>query len=931
MTPEHSFAISHQLPESDILGDVHNSLADTLELATIEHQDLKFRVGIHDAFETETMPTIPFVVAPLTKPVLTHRGISIVLPAWNEEEIIAETVMSVVDALQTMTSDFEVIVVDDGSVDRTGEIADALAQEHACVRAIHNRPNQGYGGALNAGFQAASKELLFFMDADGQFAIGDLALLITSLEQGKGDVALGYRARRRDPLPRLLNARAWKLLVSSLFRFHVRDIDCAFKLMPTALVRKADLQSRGAMINTELLAKFARMDVSIAQVPVGHFPRQKGKATGANVRVILRAFRELFQLYHQVRRWTPAEETPAIDLAAVIPDHPKSAGQDHELPNSIEQPATRRTRRNIFRRIGDWIRTTDRVPPSPPSQDEAGASDETRAKLAQWLDDVAAASDERSERESNGYAPVQTCLQTIDDQFASTFSTLPQQKSARRTITKGQVFTLLALVLAWNAAIWLIGMPLLIGTIAAITVVYLGDLLATLVLALHTIHTSPERRIDDTLVESLADHQWPRYTVLCPLYREAAVVPQFVNAMKAMDYPHDRLQILFLTEEDDHATRDAIAAMDLPACFEILTVPDGQPRTKPRACNYGLMMATGDFVVIYDAEDKPDRLQLKKAVLAFALESDDVACVQAKLNFYNPNQNLLTRWFTTEYTLWFDLTLPGLQWARAALPLGGTSNHFRASILRQIGAWDPFNVTEDCDLGLRLAQHQLRTVMLDSTTYEEANSAVKNWIRQRSRWIKGYLQTYLVHMRRPMRYIRERRLRDFISLQAVVGARSAMLYVNPLMWVMLMIYLGFRPFVAGTFHVLYPAPVFYMGMSCFVFGNFIYMYTYLVACARRRQYNLMLFALCVPVYWAMMSVAASVAFIQLLYVPHYWEKTQHGLHLQAAKLRHMISDESQASASIGRITQTGIRVIKSFDATTYGDTAPSLPIIMPQE
>jgi cellulose synthase/poly-beta-1,6-N-acetylglucosamine synthase-like glycosyltransferase len=522
-------------------------------------------------------------------------------------------------------------------------------------------------------------------------------------------------------------------------------------------------------------------------------------------------------------------------------------------------------------------------------------------------------------------------LQAIDDQFAATFSTLPPHKSARHTITTGQICTLLALVLAWNAAIWFIGMPLLIGTIAAITVIYLTDLMATLLLAVHTIHTSPERRIDQSLVESLAGHQWPRYTVLCPLYREAAVVPQFVNAMKAMDYPHDRLQILFLTEEDDQATRDAIAAMDLPSCFEILTVPDGQPRTKPRACNYGLMMSTGDFVVIYDAEDKPDSLQLKKAVLAFALESDDVACVQAKLNFYNPDQNLLTRWFTTEYTLWFDLTLPGLQWARAALPLGGTSNHFRTAMLQRIGAWDPFNVTEDCDLGLRLAQHQLRTVMLDSTTYEEANSAVKNWIRQRSRWIKGYLQTYLVHMRRPLRYLRERRLRDFISLQAVVGARSAMLYVNPIMWVLLMIYLGFRPFVAGTFHVLYPAPVFYMGMSCFVFGNFIYMYTYLVACARRQQYNLMVFALFVPVYWAMMSVAASVAFIQLLYVPHYWEKTQHGLHLQAAKLRHMILDESQKAASIGRITQSGIRAIKSLEATTYGDTAPSLPIVMPQE
>src|SRR6185437_3407443 len=324
-------------------------------------------------------------------------------------------------------------------------------------------------------------------------------------------------------------------------------------------------------------------------------------------------------------------------------------------------------------------------------------------------------------------------------QNATTFSSLSEKDSAVRTITTNQLIVFLTLALAWIAGVWVFGIPMLVATIAVVTVVYLGDLLLTLLLSLHTVHTSPESQISDDLVHSLADHAWPSYTILCPLYQETAVVPQFVKAMKALDYPHDKLQVLFLTEEDDRATRDAIVAMGLPSYFDIITVPDGQPRTKPRACNYGLKISTGDFVVIYDAEDVPDPLQLKKAVLTFALESDDVACVQAKLNFYNPKQNLLTRWFTTEYSLWFDLTLPGLQWARWALPLGGTSNHFRTAVLRQVGAWDPFNVTEDCDLGLRLAHYHLRTVMLDSTTMEEANSDVKNWLRQRSRWIKGYL------------------------------------------------------------------------------------------------------------------------------------------------------------------------------------------------
>ncbi|HAG99178.1 MAG TPA: glycosyl transferase, partial [Ktedonobacter sp.] len=157
-------------------------------------------------------------------------------------------------------------------------------------------------------------------------------------------------------------------------------------------------------------------------------------------------------------------------------------------------------------------------------------------------------------------------------------------------------------------------------------------------------------------------------------------------------------------------------------------------------------------------------------------------CVQAKLNFYNPYQNLLTRWFTAEYSLWFDLILPGLQQAKLAIPLGGTSNHFPTQILRALGGWDAFNVTEDCDLGLRLSRYQMETVVLNSTTYEEANSKFKNWIRQRSRWIKGYMQTYLINMRRPWRYLRPGRLREFASLQLVIGGKTAFLFLNPFLW-----------------------------------------------------------------------------------------------------------------------------------------------------
>ena len=184
--------------------------------------------------------------------------------------------------------------------------------------------------------------------------------------------------------------------------------------------------------------------------------------------------------------------------------------------------------------------------------------------------------------------------------------------------------------------------------------------------------------------------------------------------MQSLDYPPEKLQILFLTEANDAETRNAIRSLSLPPHFQILVVPDGKPRTKPRACNYGLMHARGSFVVIYDAEDIPDPLQLKKAVLTFAGHGSEVVCVQAKLNFYNIRQNLLTRWFTAEYSAWFDLILPGLQLAGFSLPLGGTSNHFRTAALRALGGWDAYNVTEDCDLGLRLSRYQMETVVLTS-------------------------------------------------------------------------------------------------------------------------------------------------------------------------------------------------------------------------
>ncbi len=470
----------------------------------------------------------------------------------------------------------------------------------------------------------------------------------------------------------------------------------------------------------------------------------------------------------------------------------------------------------------------------------------------------------------------------VDGREVHLFAPFREQYSALKTFTWRQRCFLVLLGLACLFGFVFLGLHMAVALLAMLTFLYMSDLLVTFFLSVRAFDASTEETITNELVYALSDATWPHYTILCPLYHEAEVVPQFVQAMQALEYPRDRLQVLFLTEEDDAATRRAIEDMRLPSYFSTVIVPDGSPRTKPRACNYGLLKATGDYVVIYDAEDVPDPLQLKKAVLAFAQHGENIACVQARLNFYNTDQNMLTRWFTAEYLLWFDLMLPALQRLGVPFPLGGTSNHFRADLLRRLGGWDSYNVTEDCDLGLRMTFYGLKTAVLDSTTFEEANSEVHNWLRQRSRWIKGYMQTYLVHMRQPLVYLRSGRWAEFLSLQLFVGGKTGVLFVNPAMWLLLLIYIGFAHSATALYHTLFPLPVFYMGIICLIFGNFFYTYMHLIGCMKRKQYHLVKWTLLIPLYWAMASAAAFLALQQLLFKPHYWEKTQHGLHLRSA-------------------------------------------------
>ncbi|UWD82126.1 glycosyltransferase [Curtobacterium flaccumfaciens] len=418
-----------------------------------------------------------------------------------------------------------------------------------------------------------------------------------------------------------------------------------------------------------------------------------------------------------------------------------------------------------------------------------------------------------------------------------------------------------------------------IAALIAASLVFLAGTGFKFVVATQGARYDVVERITDTEVSALDDADLPGYTVLVPVFREANIVAQLIDNLGGLDYPVHKLEVIILTEEEDQETRDAIAAANPPPHFRVITVPKGHPQTKPRACNVGLYVATGEYLVIYDAEDTPDPDQLKKALIAFERGGEATVCVQAALNYFNARENVLTRMFTLEYSYWFDYMLAGLDHASLPIPLGGTSNHFRTASLIELGGWDPYNVTEDADLGIRASAVGYRVGVINSTTMEEANTSVPNFIRQRSRWIKGYMQTSLVHARRPLALVREIGLVRFAAFVLLIaGTPATFLCVLPFYALTAVTF--FLP--RETVDALFPVWVLWLCLFNFLVGNAIMIYLSMMGPFKRGTFHLILWSLLNPVYWTLHSIAAYKALWQLLTRPHYWEKTEHGLTTQGS-------------------------------------------------
>jgi cellulose synthase/poly-beta-1,6-N-acetylglucosamine synthase-like glycosyltransferase len=375
-------------------------------------------------------------------------------------------------------------------------------------------------------------------------------------------------------------------------------------------------------------------------------------------------------------------------------------------------------------------------------------------------------------------------------------------------------------------------------------------------------------------LKQVIDDELPIYTILLPVYKEDKLIKKLIWNLQSLDYPRHQLDIKLLIEEDDDKTLNAVRNLDFPAVFEVIVVPFHMPKTKPKACNYGLHFARGKYLTIYDAEDIPDTDQLKKVVTLFGKLPDEYICIQSALNYFNRNENFLTRMFTLEYSYWFDYMLPGLDTLDIPIPLGGTSNHFKLAELVDLGAWDPFNVTEDADLGVRAYAKGHKIAIINSTTYEEANNEPFNWIRQRSRWIKGYMQSYLVHMRNPVALWKKIGWKGFLGFSFFIGATPITFLVYPLL---LAIFLCYVIFDMSSIRTLFPDWVLFMSIFNLMVGNILMIYINMMAVFKRRYYELILFAIANPIYWLMHSVSAYKGLYQLVVKPFYWEKTNHGL------------------------------------------------------
>ncbi len=380
------------------------------------------------------------------------------------------------------------------------------------------------------------------------------------------------------------------------------------------------------------------------------------------------------------------------------------------------------------------------------------------------------------------------------------------------------------------------------------------------------------RKPDQQPIEVPLDER-PIVSIMVPMFREERIVNELIARLSRLTYPKSLLDVVFVVEKFDKKTKHMIDAQSLPSWIRVIEVPDGRIKTKPRALNYALNFTRGDIIGVLDAEDAPAADQIERVVETFHTTPKEVACVQGILDFYNSRSNWIARCFTIEYATWFRVILAGAARLRMQIPLGGTTVYLRRHALKQVGAWDAHNVTEDADLGVRLARFGYKTVMLPTVTREEANNRIRAWIKQRSRWLKGYMITYIVHMRRPFKHWRDVGTRKFIGFQVFFLTTILQFTLAPFLWCFWLVFFGLQT----PFTEVFPPPALKGLLGLFLVTELLSLLVGFFAVARTQHEKLMQWVPMMMFYHPMGVVAVYKAIMELILKPFYWDKTTHGV------------------------------------------------------
>lgn len=474
-------------------------------------------------------------------------------------------------------------------------------------------------------------------------------------------------------------------------------------------------------------------------------------------------------------------------------------------------------------------------------------------------------------------------LDTAREDLADRAETMVHEDQSCRTMRPADS-TRLASVGVLGAALVFIGAPVAVFAVLFVIagLVVLVNTMIKLWMTLLSLFPERPEPVDDRVVPI---GRLPVVTLFVPLFRERDIAPRLIARLGRLDYPRALLDIIIIAEERDSATLTALDGAKLPSHMRVVVVPHRTLRTKPRAMNYALNTARGQIVGIYDAEDAPEPDQIRKVVDRFQRAGPRVACLQGALDYYNARTNWMSRCFTAEYAGWFRVMLPGFARVGFPVPLGGTTVFIRRDVLEELGGWDAHNVTEDADLGMRLARAGYRTELVDTVTREEANCRLVPWVKQRSRWLKGYALTYIVHMRRPVALWRDLGPLGFFGLQALFLGTLLGFLVAPLLLSFWLVSLGLPHPVTQALGAT-AVKTLWIG---FVVSEMITIALGATALIRAGHRSILPWVPSLHLYFPLATIALIKALIEMVFAPFYWDKTSHG-HFdqdgQADEARH---------------------------------------------